>query len=251
VPAPDEAARGQLLRVIASAAIERQFGVRPAFQNCHRVAVFRPEATRAHADFITARSQILNQTGQRSRRQRNPRGQGERLRDDIIEAASRLLEDPTSPPLSLRGVARAVGVAATSVYLHFDDVDSLVRAVADRHFSEMVRRQDEASNGVTEPCALVRAGALSYCEFGLAHPGQYQVMFSNPLPLLPPGPGRRPGPGAGPAGLGSPGGGDRRVPRPPSRRRCVHPDRDAGLAATSRPCQPAHLPAAVPLAPTR
>jgi len=66
VPPPDEAARGQLLRVIASdamrGAIERQFGVRPAGQNCHRVAVLRPEATRAHADCIMARSQILNQS---------------------------------------------------------------------------------------------------------------------------------------------------------------------------------------------
>src|SRR5260370_20414356 len=47
-------------------------------------------------------------------RQRNPRGQGERLRDDIIEAASRLLADPAAPPLTLRGVARAEGVAPTS-----------------------------------------------------------------------------------------------------------------------------------------
>ena len=39
-------------------------------------------------------------------RQRNPRGQGERLRDDIIEAASRLLADPAAPPLTLRAVAR-------------------------------------------------------------------------------------------------------------------------------------------------
>jgi hypothetical protein len=66
VPPPDEAARGQLLRVMASdamrGAIERHFGVRLAFQNCHRAAVFRPEATRAYADFITARSQILNQS---------------------------------------------------------------------------------------------------------------------------------------------------------------------------------------------
>ena len=54
-------------------------------------------------------------------RQRNPRGQGERLRDDIIEAASRLLADPAAPPLTLRAVAREVGVAATSVYLHFDE----------------------------------------------------------------------------------------------------------------------------------
>jgi len=38
------------------------YGVRLAFQNCHRAAVFHPEATtRAHADFITAHSQILNQ----------------------------------------------------------------------------------------------------------------------------------------------------------------------------------------------
>ena len=65
VPPPDEAARGQLLRVMASdamrGAIERHYRVRLAFQNCHRAAVFRPDATRARADFITARSQILNQ----------------------------------------------------------------------------------------------------------------------------------------------------------------------------------------------
>ena len=42
-------------------AIERHFGVRLAFQNCHRVAVFRPAAQAAHQEFITARSQILNQ----------------------------------------------------------------------------------------------------------------------------------------------------------------------------------------------
>jgi hypothetical protein len=63
---PDEAARGQLLRMMASdamrASAERHFGVRLAFQNCHRVAVFRPEATRALAEFTTARSQLLNQS---------------------------------------------------------------------------------------------------------------------------------------------------------------------------------------------
>jgi|SRR5579875_1597025 len=65
VPPPDEAARGQLLRLLASdamrGAIERYYGVRLAFQNCHRVAVFRPDATAAYAEFATARSQILNQ----------------------------------------------------------------------------------------------------------------------------------------------------------------------------------------------
>lgn len=65
VPPPDETARGQLLRLMASdamrVAIERHYGIRLAFQNCHRAAVFRPEAASAYAEFITARSQILNQ----------------------------------------------------------------------------------------------------------------------------------------------------------------------------------------------
>ncbi|GGL00888.1 hypothetical protein Sme01_40930 [Sphaerisporangium melleum] len=64
-PPPDEAARGQLLRCMASdamrGALERHFGVRLAFQNCHRVAVFDPSAEKALAEFVTARAQILNQ----------------------------------------------------------------------------------------------------------------------------------------------------------------------------------------------
>jgi hypothetical protein len=59
--------RGQLLRALASDAIrgglERHFGVRLAFQNCHRVAAFRPAAVHgpAYRRFVSARAQLLNQ----------------------------------------------------------------------------------------------------------------------------------------------------------------------------------------------
>jgi hypothetical protein len=66
VPPPGEEARGQLLRLMASdamrAAIERRYGVRLAFQNCHRAAVFRPSATDALAAFTSPRAQLLNQS---------------------------------------------------------------------------------------------------------------------------------------------------------------------------------------------
>ncbi|MFD5317005.1 SCO5389 family protein [Streptomyces sp. NPDC127098] len=67
-PPPSEHARGQLLRALASDAIrgalERHFGVKLAFQNCHRVAVFPLDAAsdHAHARFTSVRSQILNQS---------------------------------------------------------------------------------------------------------------------------------------------------------------------------------------------
>ncbi|MEV5533045.1 SCO5389 family protein [Streptomyces prunicolor] len=66
-PPPSERERGQLLRALASDAIrgslERHFGVALAFQNCHRVAAFRPGALggETYARFTSARSQVLNQ----------------------------------------------------------------------------------------------------------------------------------------------------------------------------------------------
>lgn len=68
VPPPNEAERGQLLRALASDAIrgglERHFGVKLAFQNCHRVAAFRLAAVggERYQAFISPRDQLLNQS---------------------------------------------------------------------------------------------------------------------------------------------------------------------------------------------
>lgn len=65
---PDETARGQLLRALASDAIrgglERHFGVKLAFQNCHRVAAFPIAAVggETYSRFISTRAQLLNQS---------------------------------------------------------------------------------------------------------------------------------------------------------------------------------------------
>jgi len=67
-PPPDETARGQLLRALASDAIrggiERHFGVKLAFQNCHRVAAFRPAAVDSdtYRKFISPTGQLRNQS---------------------------------------------------------------------------------------------------------------------------------------------------------------------------------------------
>ena len=67
-PPPGDAERGQLLRAMASDAIrgalERHFGVRLAFQNCHRVAAFRPAAVdgERYRRFVSPRGQLLNQS---------------------------------------------------------------------------------------------------------------------------------------------------------------------------------------------
>ena len=68
IPPPSEAERGQLLRALASDAIrgglERHFGAKLAFQNCHRVAAFRFPAVGSdrYQEFVSPRGQLLNQS---------------------------------------------------------------------------------------------------------------------------------------------------------------------------------------------
>jgi hypothetical protein len=68
VPPPSEAHRGQLLRALASDAIrgglERHFGVKLAFQNCHNVAAFAPDCVdgERYREFVSPRGQLLNQS---------------------------------------------------------------------------------------------------------------------------------------------------------------------------------------------
>jgi hypothetical protein len=68
IPPPSEQERGQLLRALASDAIrgglERHFGVKLAFQNCHRVAAFRLAAVGGdrYQRFVSPRGQLLNQS---------------------------------------------------------------------------------------------------------------------------------------------------------------------------------------------
>ncbi len=65
VAPPDDEAQGQLLRLVASdamrRAVERHYDVRLAFQNCHRVALFDPNASDTYDSFVSAQAQLLNQ----------------------------------------------------------------------------------------------------------------------------------------------------------------------------------------------
>ncbi|MEO8750790.1 MAG: TetR-like C-terminal domain-containing protein [Allobranchiibius sp.] len=115
----------------------------------------------------------------------NPRGEGSRLRGELIDAGYALLaETGHAGQLSIRAVAARAGVAATSVYLHFADLEALKVAVAERGFADLATARAEAIAGIEEPAANLIARCLAYVDFALAHPGQYRLMFG---PDLPPG----------------------------------------------------------------
>ena len=111
-------------------------------------------------------------------RRRNRRGEGDRLREDIVAAAAELLADSGDPrQLTLRGVAKRVGIAATSIYPHFPDVEHLAIAVAERRLAELHARQLAIEEELTDPAEILLARCRAYCRFGLENPAHYRIMF--------------------------------------------------------------------------
>ena len=116
-------------------------------------------------------------------RRANPRGQGDRLRQDLLVAAKALVETHGSRQLTLRGLARQVGVSAPSVYLHFPNLDHLLAALVAQGFDDLTTATNAAARDLTDPAEELRVRCRAYCRFAIDHPRLYQLMFQDDLPL--------------------------------------------------------------------
>lgn len=118
-------------------------------------------------------------------RQRNRRGHGARLREELLDAAAAMVaETGDAAVLSLRSVAARVGIAATSVYLHFADIDALKVALAQRGFVVFAAARDAAAQGISDPADALLVRCCAYVQFALDHPGLYRLMFGPGLSAL-------------------------------------------------------------------
>src|SRR4051812_5720031 len=115
-------------------------------------------------------------------RGRNRRGQGERLRAEIVETACRMLDVlADDQALSMRAVAREVGIAATSVYLHFADRDALVLATLESCHSDIMRAVEAAEAAAADPGDALRARTLLLGTWAQEHAGLYKVLYESTL----------------------------------------------------------------------
>jgi AcrR family transcriptional regulator len=113
-----------------------------------------------------------------STRERNRRGQGDKLRGEILNAATELLErDGNAEAVTLRAVAREVGISAPSIYAHFDDREAIVSAVIDAAFVEFEAALREVTVDIIDPVERLRRVAHAYLAFAAERPRRYRLLF--------------------------------------------------------------------------
>jgi AcrR family transcriptional regulator len=122
-----------------------------------------------------------------TRRARNAHGSGQRLRQELMDAADRLLASGTPPAdLSLRAVAREAGVAAPSVYLQFESKDALIDAVVASRFQQLADTVTASLGNETDPYTRLLRGCEAYIAFAKEHPSAYRMIFETTNPVLNP-----------------------------------------------------------------
>jgi AcrR family transcriptional regulator len=110
------------------------------------------------------------------KRRRAPRGSGEHLRDEILDATTDLLmETGHAKAVSIRSVAQRVGVTPPSIYLHFADKDALLDAVCARYFEALDQVMQQVVLDQPSTIDRLRAQGLAYVRFAMQNPELYRI----------------------------------------------------------------------------
>lgn len=114
------------------------------------------------------------------------------LRVSLVDAAVEVAALQGPDAVSLREIARTVGVSHNAAYRHFADRHALMRAVAARAltvFGELMRaRIGEAATGHGEEAAWARlaASGRAYVEFATQHQGLFRTVCAFTLGAIQP-----------------------------------------------------------------
>lgn len=105
------------------------------------------------------------------------------LRTALIDTGLKLLAERSADDLSLREVARHVGVSATAVYRHFPDKQALLSALAAEGMEELGRLQRTASAKAGGGGDGFTASGATYVRFAVENPALFRLIFASAPPV--------------------------------------------------------------------
>ena len=100
------------------------------------------------------------------------------LRAELLDTAVEQLRTSSVEDLSLRALAREIGVSQTAPYRHFADKNELLAAMATRGYRELVRALHDAGETASDsPRQELYAFAHAYVTYASNHPQMFKLMF--------------------------------------------------------------------------
>jgi AcrR family transcriptional regulator len=106
---------------------------------------------------------------------------------EILQTARRLLVDQGPDAVSLRAIAREMGMTAPALYRYYDSHETLVKYVIADIFTELtadLRGAIDAAGAASggDLTQKVIAAAWEFRRWSLSHPKEFSLLFGTPLP---------------------------------------------------------------------
>jgi len=105
------------------------------------------------------------------------------VKSALIDAAMALIEQNDADSISLRRLAKEVGVTPSAVYNHFADKDSLMLAIKIRLYEELNVFFDAQFSQTGDPEQALLEVCYAYFHFSQQQPARFMFLFSSTLPL--------------------------------------------------------------------
>lgn len=107
---------------------------------------------------------------------------GEEMRQDILQAARDIIAAEGAGALSIRGIARRIGYSAPALYEYYAGKEAIAEALFVEGFRKLADAMEQIEQTKTDPLARLHDLGIAYRQFAIAHPQEYSLMFSRPIP---------------------------------------------------------------------
>lgn len=99
------------------------------------------------------------------------------LREQILEAARRIVNDEGFDSLTMRKIGDAIEYSPATIYLYFDNREAIGRQLCAESFERLVAYMGPAVAGIADPVERLKAIGRSYARFGFENPKEYKLLF--------------------------------------------------------------------------
>ena len=106
----------------------------------------------------------------------------EEMRRLILQTAMRLFVERGFESVSIRNIAEEIEYSPATIYLYFKDKNELLHHLHEEGFL-MLQTQMQGIAHISEPMEKLMALSKVYIDFGLNHPGMYDLMFILNAPM--------------------------------------------------------------------
>lgn len=104
--------------------------------------------------------------------------------DAIKKTARELMRENGTSGLSIRAIARELGITAPALYYYFENMDALVTALIVDGFNGIATAMEEARDAHSDahPAHQLMEILLAYRQWAVTNPADFQLLYGNPIP---------------------------------------------------------------------